>query len=69
MTMQPQAMPIPKTSVPNVEVPAWAWIVVVAAALAIYLVTLENGAVLGSAAETLHEFFHDGRHFAAVPCH
>lgn len=43
--------------------------VVLAAAVAIYFVTMENGALLGSAAQTLHEFFHDGRHFAAVPCH
>ena len=62
-------VPVPETTVPNVEVPAWAWMVVLAAAVAIYLVTLENGAFLGSAAETLHEFFHDGRHFIAVPCH
>ena len=52
-----------------IEVPAWAWLVVAAAVFAIYLVTLENGALLGTTANTLHEFFHHGRHFGAVPCH
>ena len=52
-----------------IEVPAWAWLVVAFAMFAMYLVTLENGALLGSAANTLHEFFHHGRHFGAVPCH
>jgi hypothetical protein len=52
-----------------IEVPAWAWLVVAFAVFAIYLVTLENGALLGSAANTLHEFLHHGRHFGAVPCH
>ncbi|MDW3177573.1 MAG: CbtB-domain containing protein [Acidimicrobiia bacterium] len=52
-----------------IEVPAWAWLVVAFAVFAIYMVTLENGALLGATANTLHEFFHNGRHFGAVPCH
>jgi len=56
-------------TLPEIAVPAWAWAVVAMAALAIYLVTLENGAFLGTFANTLHEFMHDGRHFAGVPCH
>lgn len=52
-----------------IEVPAWAWLVVALAVFAIYMVTLENGALLGATANTLHEFFHNGRHFGAVPCH
>ncbi len=47
----------------------WAWVLVVLAAVVSYFVMLENGAVLSHAAQTLHEFFHDGRHFAGVPCH
>jgi len=56
-------------ALPEFKVPAWAWGVVALAASAIYFVTLDNGVALGSAASTLHEFFHDGRHFSAVPCH
>ena len=53
----------------KVKVPGWIWLVVAFLILGIYLITAENGAALGSAAERLHEFFHDARHFAGVPCH
>ncbi len=50
-------------------VPAWAWLVLVAAAVAAYLVALDNGFVLRGVAATAHELFHDARHFVGVPCH
>ena len=53
----------------RVRVPAWTWLLVVALIFAVYLITSENGAALGSVAGRLHEFFHDARHFAGVPCH
>lgn len=56
-------------ALPHIRVPAWAWLVVALAAAVSYFVMLENGALLGQAANTLHEFFHDGRHFVGVPCH
>jgi len=39
-----------------------------------YLVLFDQGALLalvggGSKLNYLHEFFHDGRHLANVPCH
>lgn len=57
------------SALPQFHVPAWAWAMVAAAASAVYFVTMENGVALGTAANTLHEFFHDGRHFSGVPCH
>ncbi|MDP8938508.1 MAG: CbtB-domain containing protein [Actinomycetota bacterium] len=51
------------------RVPAWAWLVVAMATAMAYALTLENGAVLGAGATTLHELVHDGRHFLGVPCH
>jgi hypothetical protein len=51
------------------RVPAWAWLVAALAVAVAYVVTLENGAVLEAGAATLHELFHDGRHFLGVPCH
>ena len=54
---------------PRVRVPAWTWLVVALALALAYAVTLENGAVLRAGATTLHELFHDGRHFIGVPCH
>jgi hypothetical protein len=53
----------------RVKVPAWAWLLVAVLIVAVYLITVENGAAIGSAAGKLHEFFHDARHFAGVPCH
>ena len=55
--------------VPDAGVPLWAWALAAAALAVMYFVMLENGALLGHAAHTLHEFFHDGRHFVGVPCH
>ena len=53
----------------RVRVPVWIWLVVALLVLGIYLITVENGAALGSAAGRFHEFFHDALHFAGVPCH
>jgi hypothetical protein len=52
-----------------VHVPAWAWLLAAVAVFAAYVMTMENGALLGHTAGTVHEFFHDARHFVGVPCH
>ncbi len=52
-----------------IAVPAWAWLVLALAAVAVFLVTMDNGALLRGAAGTAHELFHDTRHFVGVPCH
>lgn len=53
----------------RIHVPTWAWLLLAVAVFGIYLMTQENGFVLKGAANALHEFFHDGRHFLGVPCH
>ena len=63
--LSPPAAP----AIAETDVPVWAWALVALAVVALYFVMLENGAFLGHAAGTLHEFFHDGRHIAGVPCH
>jgi len=68
-SMETHALPAAAPAIPEVDVPVWAWALVALAAFVSYFVMLENGAVLSQAAGTLHEFFHDGRHFAGVPCH
>lgn len=50
-------------------VPRWAWLLVVFALALVYLLAVDNGLALGAAAGTVHELFHDARHFAGVPCH
>jgi len=56
-------------SVQPVRVPAWAWLVAALAIFAVYLMALDNDAVLAQSAHTVHEFFHDARHFIGMPCH
>lgn len=60
---------ISDTTVVRRPVPLWAWLVAAMAVVALYALTLENGLVLRAGATTLHELFHDGRHFIGVPCH
>jgi len=50
-------------------VPLWAWMVLALALAAVYTLSLENGLVMQAGAGTVHEFFHDGRHYFGVPCH
>lgn len=53
-----------------VHVPAWAWLLAALAVLTLFVVSQENGALLGAgAAEYLHELTHDARHALGVPCH
>lgn len=52
-----------------VTMPWWSWLVPVAALFASYLMLQENGWLLAANWETIHEFFHDGRHLLGVPCH
>ena len=63
------------TAVPDgrpLEIPKWAFLLLVAAVAVLWLVTFEGGVVsesLGQAGTFLHEVFHDGRHLIGVPCH
>jgi hypothetical protein len=63
----PQA--VPTTMIEPMRVPLAAWFAVAVALFTAYLIMQENGAVLASSWETLHELFHDGRHAIGVPCH
>jgi cobalt transporter subunit CbtB len=51
-----------------IAVPAWSWVLFVASLFASYLMLQENGLLLNSW-ESVHEFFHDGRHALGFPCH
>ena len=65
--MTPVAAPV--TAPAPIRVPALAWLAVAIAVTVVYLLLQENGAVLASYAEYVHEFTHDGRHALGVPCH
>jgi hypothetical protein len=59
----------PDVPAERIVVPIWSWLLVAVAAFGLYLMVMENGAVLGQLATHAHELFHDARHFAGVPCH
>jgi hypothetical protein len=67
MTSSPHAEPT-RTAI-RISVPAWAWALALLGLFVLYLVAQDNGAVLGAAGSTVHEFFHDARHALGVPCH
>jgi hypothetical protein len=54
-------------------IPGWALVTLLTvAALALWLVTFDNGQLTSFLARGdlfFHEFFHDGRHLLGVPCH
>jgi cobalt transporter subunit CbtB len=52
----------------HIHVPLWAFSVMVLALFGAYLILQENGWLV-SRWETIHEFFHDGRHALGFPCH
>lgn len=57
-------------SATTTTVPAWAWLLAAAALFTLFMLTQENGALLGAVqGEYLHEFTHDARHALGVPCH
>jgi hypothetical protein len=59
----------PDDAIAPIRVPAWSWLVALLSVFVLYALAVENGAVLAEGAERVHEFFHDARHFLAVPCH
>lgn len=59
----------PAESIKPLEVPGVAWIAVAIGLFMTYLMLQENGTLLASSWENLHELFHDGRHALGFPCH
>ena len=59
----------PASTTAPISVPLPAWLAAAVALFVVYVVLQENGALLASSWETLHELFHDGRHALGVPCH
>ncbi|NHA01300.1 CbtB-domain containing protein [Nocardioides sp. W3-2-3] len=52
------------------RVPAWVWVLSAFALIALFVMSQENGALLGATAgQYLHEFTHDARHTLGFPCH
>lgn len=56
-------------SIPLAELAPWALFFGLLAALVLFFVSAEQGAVSLSSGTLLHEFVHDGRHLLGYPCH
>jgi hypothetical protein len=63
------ATTFPAPPVQRIHVPVLGWAVAALALAVLFVMLQENGRLLADSWETLHEFFHDGRHFLGVPCH
>ncbi|MGH9290404.1 MAG: CbtB domain-containing protein [Acidimicrobiales bacterium] len=62
------AIAVPQQTGEHIRVPAWAFAVMALLLFGAYVVLQENGWIVSNW-ETIHEFFHDGRHALGLPCH
>ncbi|MGI9083815.1 MAG: CbtB domain-containing protein [Aeromicrobium sp.] len=64
-------------TVPEVEIPSipvadlapWAAFVFLAAAVVLFFISADQGAISIPAGTAIHEWVHDGRHLLGFPCH
>lgn len=56
-------------SIPLAELAPWALLFGLLAALVLFFVSADQGAVSLSSGSLLHEWVHDGRHLLGYPCH
>ncbi len=61
----------PVVSIPVREIVPWAIFAAVVGVVLLYFVGVEQGAtsILGLSQNYVHEFVHDARHLAGLPCH
>ena len=62
------AVTTPAVAGEHIDVPLWAFALMIVSFFATYLVLQENGWIVHNWM-ALHEFFHDGRHALGFPCH
>ncbi len=58
-----------QTTIPLGDIAPWGVFGVIIAALLLYFVSTEQGAVSLFDGKYVHEFVHDGRHLLGFPCH
>lgn len=59
----------PAIAIPLREIMPWALFAFAAAFVLVYLVGFEQGAFSLLSSNYVHEFVHDARHLAGLPCH
>lgn len=63
------ALPAPAATIPLREILPWAIFAFALAFVAMYFVGIEEGAFSFVNSNVVHEFVHDARHLAGLPCH
>jgi len=56
-------------SIPLAQVAPWLVLFGLLAALAVFFVSADQGAISIPSGTLIHEFVHDGRHLLGFPCH
>lgn len=56
-------------SIPVREIAPWALFAFALAAVVVYFVGFEQGTLAIFSSDYMHEFVHDARHLAGLPCH
>ncbi len=56
-------------SIPVAQIAPWALFFFVMAAIVLFFITADQGAVSISGGTAIHEWVHDGRHLLGYPCH
>ena len=64
----PQSLPVPQ-AIPVREIIPWALFAFALSFVLVYLVGFEQGATSIFSSNLVHEFVHDARHLAGLPCH
>jgi len=65
------------TATPEIEIPSipvtqlapWATFVFLVAAIVLFFISADQGAVSIPSGNAIHEWVHDGRHLLGFPCH
>ncbi len=63
------SIPAPAPAIPLRDILPWAIFAFAIAFVAMYLVGFEEGALSVVNSNIVHEFVHDARHLAGLPCH
>lgn len=61
--------PAPSIAIPVREIVPWALFAIAIAFVLVYFIGFEQGAVSLISSNYIHEFVHDARHLAGLPCH
>jgi len=61
--------PAPSVAIPVREIVPWALFAAAIAFVLVYFIGFEQGAFSFVSSSYVHEFVHDARHLAGLPCH